>query len=149
MEPARPTLQKLLADILNRFPAEQVQLEAWPFVCGRQVARRTQAVSFAGGVLRVEVPDAGWRAQLRELSGEYLAGLNRYGAGAVERIEFVLAGKAAPQERHKQHPPLAAEVKPQRAQKRHLPGPEQVENSRRAGASGNRKNNGGNQSNRE
>ena len=65
MEPARPILKKLLADILNRFPAEQVPLEAWPFVCGKQVARRTQAVGFADGVLRIEVPDAAWRAQLR------------------------------------------------------------------------------------
>ena len=91
MESARGTLQKLLAGILNRFPAEQVPLEAWPFVCGKQVSRRTQAVSFADGILRVEVPDAAWRAQLQDLSASYLAGLNRYSPTPVEKIEFILA----------------------------------------------------------
>ena len=91
MDSARPTLQKLVADVLNRMPAEQVPVEAWQFVCGKQVARRTQAVSFGGGVLRVEVPDASWQDQLRELSGRYLANLNQYSGTRVERIEFVVA----------------------------------------------------------
>ena len=94
MEPVRGALQKVLAGILNRFPPEQVPLEAWPFVCGKQVSRRTQAVSFAGGILRVKVPDAAWRAQLQELRGRYLAGLNQYSAKPVENIEFVLAAAA-------------------------------------------------------
>ena len=67
MDSARPTLQKLVADVLNRLPAEQVPVEAWQFVCGKQVAERTQAVSFGSGVLRVEVPDASWQEQLQEL----------------------------------------------------------------------------------
>ncbi len=94
MEPVRAALQKVLAGVLNRFPPEQVPLEAWPFVCGKQVSRRTQAVSFADGILRVEVPDAAWRAQLQELRGRYLAGLNQYSAKPVEKIEFVLAAAA-------------------------------------------------------
>jgi predicted nucleic acid-binding Zn ribbon protein len=130
MEPARATLQKLLASVLNRFPAEQVPLEAWPFVCGKQVSRRTQAVSFADGVLRVEVPDAAWRAQLQGLSADYLAGLNQHSATAVNRIEFVVAGAAA------------------QAQKRHPPEAEQPTKQRQSRA-GNRKGNGGNKSNRK
>jgi len=94
MEPVRGALQKVLAGILNRFPPEQVPLEAWPFVCGKQVSRRTQPISFAGGILRVKVPDAAWRAQLQELRGRYLAGLNQYSAKPVENIEFVLAAVA-------------------------------------------------------
>jgi len=131
MEPARATLQKLLASVLNRFPAEQVPLEAWPFVCGKQVSRRTQAVSFADGVLRVEVPDAAWRAQLEGLSGAYLAGLNQYSATTVERIEFVVAG--AP------------------AQKRRLPSKPEAERpaKQRQSRAGNRKGDGGNKSNRK
>jgi len=92
MESARHTLQKLVAELLNRLPAEQVPVSAWQFVCGKWVAQRTQALSFADGVLRVEVPDAGWRSQLHDLSRQYLANLNRYSATRVERIEFVLAG---------------------------------------------------------
>ena len=91
MDSARGALQKLVADVLNRLPAERVPVESWQFVCGRQVAQRTQAVSFAEGVLRVEVPDAGWREQLQELSARYLAGLNQYSRIAVKRIEFIVA----------------------------------------------------------
>lgn len=95
MDSARHTLQKLIAGILNGFPAEQVPVEAWPFVCGKQVAERTRAVGFADGVLRVEVRDAGWRTELRALSGGYLATLNQYSATRVARIEFVLGEEAA------------------------------------------------------
>jgi hypothetical protein len=90
MDSARQTLQKLVADVLNRLPTEQIPMEAWQFACGKQVAQRTQAVSFGDGVLRVEVPDASWQAQLRELSGRYLANLNQYSRTRIERIEFVI-----------------------------------------------------------
>lgn len=91
MDSVRQTLQKLVADFLNRLPVEQVPVEAWQFVCGKQVADRTRAIAFAEGVLRVEVPDAGWRAQLQDLSGRYLASLNQYSATRIQRIDFVLA----------------------------------------------------------
>jgi len=140
MEPVRTGLQKLLVGILNHFPPEQVPLEAWPFVCGKQVSRRTQALSFAGGILRVEVPDAAWRAQLQELSGRYLAGLNQYSAKAVESIEFVLAAGARPEQAQQRQP--QATSKSERAVKQ-----------RQAGTSGkssnNRKGNGGNKSKRK
>ena len=90
MDSARPILQKLVADVLNRLPAEQVPVESWQFVCGKQVAERTQAVGFGRGVLRVEVPDARWQDQLQDLSGCYLANLNQYSRTRVERIEFVV-----------------------------------------------------------
>jgi predicted nucleic acid-binding Zn ribbon protein len=95
MDSARNTLQKLMAGVLNRFPAEEVPLQSWPFVCGKQVAQRTQAVAFAAGVLRVEVPDEGWRATLEGLAPKYLAGLNQYSATRVERIEFAVPGAPA------------------------------------------------------
>ncbi len=94
MDSARSTLQKIVADALNRLPAEQVPVEAWQFACGKQVAQRTRAVSFASGVLRVEVPDARWRDQLQDLSGGCLAKLNQYSRIRVERIEFVVAASA-------------------------------------------------------
>jgi len=108
MESARDTLQKLVAGVLNRLPAEQVPVEAWQFVCGKQVAGRTQALGFADGVLRVEVPDAGWQTQLQDLSARYLASLNQYSATRVERIEFVLAGSPPVQ-------PVGGERKPRTA----------------------------------
>ncbi|MGA2992337.1 MAG: DUF721 domain-containing protein [Candidatus Korobacteraceae bacterium] len=146
-------MKKLLADILNRFPAEQVPLEAWPFVCGKQVARRTQAVGFVDGVLRIEVPDAAWRAQLRELRGEYLAGLNQYGAARVNGIEFVLAGKAAPKATQERPPSGAANrtVKPRRtgASRNRASGNTAPADAKKASSGNHRKSNGRNKGNRK
>lgn len=63
---------------------------AWPVVCGSAVAERTRALEFLDGVLRVAVPDAGWRAELQALAPRYLATLNRYTVQMVRRIEFVV-----------------------------------------------------------
>jgi hypothetical protein len=47
---------------------------AWPLVCGKEVATRTQAVSFANGTLTVEVADVNWRNQLQSFVPKYLSG---------------------------------------------------------------------------
>jgi hypothetical protein len=53
-------------------------------------------VDFTQGILRVEVPDAGWRAELRELAPQYVAVISRYVGESVRRIEFVVStGNAA------------------------------------------------------
>ena len=64
---------------------------AWPVVCGSAVAERTRALSFEDGVLRVEVAEAGWKAELQALAPRYLATINRYTSETVRRIEFVVA----------------------------------------------------------
>ena len=58
---------------------------------------RTRALDFSQGILRVEVPDWGWRAELQALAPQYLAVINRYVAESVKRIEFVMnsAGEGA------------------------------------------------------
>jgi hypothetical protein len=43
-------------------------------------------------VLRVEVPDQGWRKELQNFAPQYLAVMNRYVAESVKRIEFVISG---------------------------------------------------------
>ena len=63
---------------------------AWPLACGSAVAARTRAFDFANGILRVEVPDAGWRAELQRLAPQYLAVINRYAARDIRRIEFFI-----------------------------------------------------------
>jgi len=94
MEPLGSTLEKIVAGSIRRAPAAQAAPFAWPLACGSVVAERTRALEFCNGVLRVEVPDAAWRAQLQELAPRYLIALNRYIRG-VSRIEFVLR-KSAP-----------------------------------------------------
>ena len=68
----------------------QAPLMAWPVVCGSAVAERTRALSFADGVLRVAVPEPGWKSELQVLAPRYLAAINRYTMEAVRKIEFVV-----------------------------------------------------------
>jgi hypothetical protein len=95
MEQVGAGLEKIVVSSLRRFPAGQGPLLAWAVACGQAVAARTRAVGFSEGILRVEVPDAGWRVELQALAPQYLAVLNRYVAESVRRIEFVIVDKAA------------------------------------------------------
>jgi hypothetical protein len=90
MEQAGAGLEKIMVSSLRRVPPADAPLLAWPLVCGSAVAERTQAVVFADAVLRVEVPDAGWKREMQNLAPRYLATLNRYAGQKVERIEFVI-----------------------------------------------------------
>ena len=90
MQHAGSGLEKIVAGSLRRAPAGEAPLLAWPLVCGSAVAERTKAVEFADAVLRVEVPDAGWKREMQSLAPRYLATLNRYAGQKVERIEFVV-----------------------------------------------------------
>jgi len=93
MEQVGAGLEKIVAGSLRRAPVGQGPLLAWAIACGHAVAARTRAVNFAEGILRVEVPDAGWLAELQALAPQYLAVINRYVAESVRRIEFVVVGK--------------------------------------------------------
>jgi hypothetical protein len=95
MEQVGAGLEKIVAGSLRRSPIGQGPLLAWSVACGQAVAARTRAVNFGEGVLRVEVPDPGWRTELQALAPQYLAVINRYVAESVRRIEFVIADKAA------------------------------------------------------
>ncbi|MGC2193601.1 MAG: DUF721 domain-containing protein [Terriglobales bacterium] len=90
MQPAGLGLEKVVARSLRKAPADQAPLLAWPLACGSAVAGRTRAVNFAHGVLRVEVPDAGWRKELQTLAPRYVAAINKYVAENVARIDFVI-----------------------------------------------------------
>jgi hypothetical protein len=92
LEPASHDLQKVVVNSLRRAPKTEAPLLAWPLVCGSRVAERTRALDFVEAVLRVEVPDQGWRTQLMALAPHYVAAMNRYSAQPVRRIEFVVAG---------------------------------------------------------
>jgi hypothetical protein len=89
MERATAGLQKIVSDALRRTPPGQAPLLAWPLACGTAVAERTRVLDYSQGVLRVEVPDSGWRSELQALAPQYLAAINRFIAETVRRIEFV------------------------------------------------------------
>jgi predicted nucleic acid-binding Zn ribbon protein len=93
LQPAATGLEKVIARSVRKAPAGDAPLLAWPVVCGSAVAARTRALDFADGILRVAVPDAGWRRELQNLAPRYLAVLNRYIANSVTRIEFIVSPK--------------------------------------------------------
>ncbi len=95
MEQVGAGLEKIVAGSLRRAPAGQGPVLAWAMACGHAVAARTRALDFSQNILRVEVPDWGWRAELQALAPQYLAVINRYAAESVKRIEFVVPEKAA------------------------------------------------------
>jgi hypothetical protein len=90
LQQASSGLEKIVLGSLRRVPPAEAPLLAWPLVCGSVVAERTQALEFSNSVLRVEVPDAGWKREMQSLAPRYLATLNRYAGQKVERIEFVI-----------------------------------------------------------
>jgi hypothetical protein len=95
MEHVGAGLEKIVTSSLRRAPAGEAPVLAWPLACGHKVAERTRALDFAAGILRVEVPDAGWRAELRALAPRYVAAINRYVSESVTRIEFVIQSERA------------------------------------------------------
>lgn len=86
MEAIASTLEKVVASALRR--THEAPILAWPVACGSAVAMRTRALSFQSGVLLVEVPDSGWRAELMHLAPNYVAAINKCSAVPVDRIEF-------------------------------------------------------------
>jgi predicted nucleic acid-binding Zn ribbon protein len=86
-------LEKLMASALRRARAGEGPVLAWPLACGSTVAERTRALDFSHGVLRVEVPDVGWRKELQSFAPQYLAVINRYVGESVKRIEFIVPGQ--------------------------------------------------------
>ena len=93
MEHIRQALQQLVVDAVRRAPAEDVPLLAWPLACGSAVSEKTRALNFADGELTVQVPDAAWRVQMLNLTGEYLQQLRDITSGRVQRLRFVLASE--------------------------------------------------------
>ncbi|HEY6253937.1 MAG TPA: DUF721 domain-containing protein [Candidatus Angelobacter sp.] len=88
MEPIRTGLRHIMSDFLKTQPQDEAALLAWPIVCGAEVASRAKAVSFAGGRLTVEVPDATWRSQLAAFTPRYLSGLNELLGTVVQELLF-------------------------------------------------------------
>jgi hypothetical protein len=93
MQPAGPTLKKIFAETLRREAGDDAPLLAWPVACGAKVAAKATAISYADGVLTVEVLDATWQHQLQELHHQYLAALKPVTSQPVNAIKFVVKGR--------------------------------------------------------
>ena len=88
MEPVRTGLRQIMQDLLRTRPVEEAVLLAWPLVCGKEVASRTQAVSFSEGSLTVAVQDAAWRGQLQSFTSRYISGYEGLLGQVVKILRF-------------------------------------------------------------
>jgi hypothetical protein len=88
MEHVRTGLRNILADLLRSRPAEEAVMLAWPIVCGKEVAERARAASFAEGILTVEVSDIAWRDQLGSFAPRYVSGFNELLGPVVKEVRF-------------------------------------------------------------
>ena len=96
MERATGGLKKIVLDAIRSSRPEDAALIAWPVIVGRAVASETKALDFNNGVLRVEVPDKTWRAQLLSFLPQYVAAYRQ--VAKVETIELVIAGERSRRE---------------------------------------------------
>jgi hypothetical protein len=96
MERVSNTLQRIMAQAIQRLPPEQLPQAAWDFAAGRAVAEKTRVLGFEKSgekqTLLIEVPDANWRAQLYAMAPQFVARLNQF--ISVERVEFKVVSPA-------------------------------------------------------
>jgi hypothetical protein len=90
MEHGRSELHKIFSEALRGASADQAPILAWPMVCGASVAKKTRALDFVRGVLRIQVPDKAWLNELEAISADYVRALNGLVQKKVTRIEFVV-----------------------------------------------------------
>jgi Dna[CI] antecedent, DciA len=90
MEAVRTGLRHIMQDLLRARPAEEAVILAWPLVCGKEVAARTQAVSFHEGSLLVEVPDTTWRNQLKSFASRYISSYESLLGSVVKDMHFTI-----------------------------------------------------------
>lgn len=88
MEPVRTGLRNIMSELLRTQPAEEAVMLAWPLVCGKEVASRTRALSFAGGLLTVEVSDRAWGAQLFGFTTRYISAFDGLLGPVVKEVKF-------------------------------------------------------------
>jgi Dna[CI] antecedent DciA-like protein len=88
MESVRTGLRRIVQDLLRSCPREEAVILVWPLVCGKEVAARSQAVSFNEGLLLVEVPDSVWRKQLQSFAERYVSGYEGLLGPVVESVQF-------------------------------------------------------------
>lgn len=91
MERAVTGLKKIVLDAIKESRHGDAPLLAWPVIVGRAIAAQTKALDFTDGVLRVQVPDKNWRAELSAFAPQYISAYQQ--VAKVETIEFVVPGE--------------------------------------------------------
>ena len=88
METMRDLLRKNLRRSLGALPEVDRLAAAWPVACGRALAEKGEIVSYAGGVVRVEVWNSVWVEQMRSMGAVLERELQRISGVRVDGIHF-------------------------------------------------------------
>jgi predicted nucleic acid-binding Zn ribbon protein len=91
VQPAGSIVPRLLRDLgLEQGLLGCRAVKEWPDVVGPRIARRTRAIGFENGILRIEVEGSAWRFELGFLERRLLQELERrLGVRAVRKLHFV------------------------------------------------------------
>jgi Dna[CI] antecedent, DciA len=85
----------LASRLFGRNPVHTLALlrAAWPLAVGPELARRTEVLTLDGRVLRIRVPDAGWRKVLHRMRRDIVVRLREVaGELAPTRFGFIEGG---------------------------------------------------------
>jgi len=90
MEAIRSLLREKLRVSLRGMRDEDRMAAAWTVACGRAMAERGSVVSYQKGVVRVEVTDAVWIAQMKALDETLRREMAQIAGLPVAAIHFEL-----------------------------------------------------------
>ncbi|MGA1983039.1 MAG: DciA family protein [Acidobacteriaceae bacterium] len=90
MEAMRDVLRGALAESLRGIGEEDRLAAAWTVACGSAMAEHGRVVSYAAGVVRIEVADAVWLRQMISLRSVLERDLRKIAGVPVTGIEFEL-----------------------------------------------------------
>ena len=100
MQQLRDLLRASLGNSLAALTPLDRLSTAWPVAAGHAIAERSSVLRLDGSIAYVEVGDAAWLPQLRELTPRLRADLARISGVRLTDILFVLPNSAArPSER--------------------------------------------------
>jgi hypothetical protein len=84
----------LAATLFGSSPERSLALlrAVWSAAVGAELARRTQVLALDGQVLRIRVPDAGWRRGIVRVRGEILSRLRQLAGPVAPRMLGIVEG---------------------------------------------------------
>ena len=90
MQGMRDLLRSSLGRSLGGMNAEDRLAAAWPVACGSAMAAHGAVTEFAEGILRIEVGDTAWLAQMNSMRAMLASDLSRISGVRVSAIHFDL-----------------------------------------------------------
>lgn len=90
MERMRDVIKDGLRQGMKTLAAEDRLAMAWMVACGPAMAGKATVVGYEEGIVRVEVGEGPWVAELRSLSSQLETELARISGVQVSRLHFIV-----------------------------------------------------------